>query len=64
MLRVYGTAPETAFDRVLLETSSYYLLGIESSASDLDGHPKGIRVNAKRRGVQVRSRPVVVIPSK
>ena len=64
MLRVYGTAPEKAFDRVLLETSAYYLVGVESGASDRDGHPKGIRVTTKRRGVQVRSRPIVVIPAK
>jgi VWFA-related protein len=64
MLRVYGTAPEKAFDRVLLETSAYYLLGVESAETDRDGNPKGIRVNTKRRGVQLRSRPIVVIPKK
>jgi hypothetical protein len=64
MLRVYGTAPEKAFDRVLLETSAYYLLGVESRPSDHDGHPNGIRVSTKRRGVQVRSRPTVVIRKK
>jgi len=64
MLRVDGTAPERAFDRVLLETSAYYLLGVESAVADRDGHPKGIRVSVKRRGVQVRSRPIVVIPKK
>lgn len=64
MLRVYGTAPEKAFDRVLLETSAYYLLGVESAVSDRDGNPKGIRVTTKRRGVQVRSRPIVVIPKR
>ena len=63
VLRVQGTSPDVAFDRVLRETSAHYLLGVESSAADRDGRPHAIRVKVKRRGASVRSRSSVVIPA-
>jgi VWFA-related protein len=53
-----------AFDRILRETSAYYLLGVEPAAADRDGRPRKLEVKVKRRGVSVRSRQWVVIPPK
>lgn len=64
VVRVHGTSPDAAFDRVLTETSAHYLLAVESSDKDRDGRPKSIRVTVKRRGAQVRSRTQLVIPDK
>ena len=61
VIRVQGTSPDVAFDRVLSETSGHYLLGVESIPDDRDGQPKGIRVKVKRGGAQVRSRTFVTI---
>ena len=62
MIRVFGTAPEAAFDRVLRETSAHYLLGVEGSRDDTPGQVHTIRVTVKRRGAQVRSRTQFVVP--
>ena len=62
VIRVHGTSPDVAFDRVLRETSAHYLIGVEGADSDRDGRPKTIRVSVKRRGAQVRSRTQLVIP--
>ena len=61
VIRVQGTSPDLAFDRVLSETSGHYLLGVESITDDRDGQPKAIRVQVKRGGAQVRSRTFVTI---
>jgi hypothetical protein len=61
VIRVQGTSPDVAFDRVLSETSGHYLLGVESTADDRDGQPHPIRVKVKRGGAQVRSRTFVTI---
>ena len=58
-----GTA-NFAFDRILRETSAYYLLGVEPAPADRDGRPRKLDVKVKRRGVSVRSRQWVVIPPK
>lgn len=52
---------ERAFDRILQETSAYYLIGVEAEAADRDGHARPLRVRVDRRGVDVRSRQWVVI---
>jgi len=62
VIRVRGTSPDVAFDRIMRETSSYYILGVESADEDRDGRPHPIRVRVKRRGAEVRSRSEVVIP--
>jgi VWFA-related protein len=64
VIRVFGTAPDAAFDRVLSETSAHYLLGVEASAADKPGQTHTIRVTVKRRGAQVRSRTQFVVPEK
>ena len=61
VIRVQGTSPDVAFERVLAETSGHYLLGVESVADDRDGQPHAIRVKVKRGGAQVRSRTFVTI---
>ena len=52
---------EVAFDRVLRETSAYYVLGVEGSEEDRDGRPHPIRVRVKRKGAEWRSRSEVII---
>ncbi len=58
-----GTA-NFAFDRILRETSAYYLLGVEPAPADRDGRPRKLEVKVKRRGVNIRSRQWVVVPPK
>jgi VWFA-related protein len=53
---------EFAFERVLRETSAYYLLGVEPAAADRDGLPHQLKVKVDKRGVTVRNRQWVVIP--
>jgi VWFA-related protein len=56
IIRVHGTDPERAFDRILRETSAYYVLGFEVDVNELDGRSQPLRVTVKRRGAIVRSR--------
>jgi VWFA-related protein len=58
-----GTA-DFAFDRILRETSAYYLLGVEPAPADRDGQPRKLGVKVNRKGLSVRSRQWVVIPPK
>lgn len=51
-----------AFDRVLRETSGYYLLGVQPLGDDRDGKLHFLRVNVKKRGLIIRSRTQVAIP--
>jgi VWFA-related protein len=53
-----------AFDRVLKETSAYYLLGVEPAEVDRDGKPHELRVKVDRSGTTVRNRQWVVVPPK
>lgn len=57
-----NTGPDFAIDRVIRETSKYYLLGVEPQDADRDGKPHQIRVRVRQGGTNVRNRPVVVIP--
>jgi hypothetical protein len=62
IFRVEAGTPEYAFDRVLRETSAYYLLGVEVADADRDGKPHFIHVKVSQHGATVRNRPLVVIP--
>ena len=62
VIRVRGTSPDVAFDRIMRETSAYYVLGVDCAEEDRDGRPHPIRVRVKRRGAEVRSRSEVIIP--
>jgi len=54
---------DTAFDRILKETASSYVLGLEPVDSDRDGKPHAIRVSIKVAGAQVRSRREFILPA-
>lgn len=54
--------PERAVDRVLRETSAFYLLGVEVDDALRDGRGHFIKVSVQRRGLDVRHRNAVVIP--
>jgi hypothetical protein len=59
---VTSGAGEYAFDRVLRETSAYYLLGVEPADSDRDGRTHTLKVKVNLDDATVRNRTVVVIP--
>jgi len=63
LVRVEAGTGDYAFQRVLRETSAYYLLGIEVEPDDRDGRPHFIDVDVDRRGAEIRSRRTVVIPA-
>lgn len=51
----------SAFERIGLETSGYYLLGVEPTRAERDGKPHALRVRVKRDGLTVRSRADVLL---
>jgi VWFA-related protein len=59
-----GGAADFAFDRVLRETSGYYLLGVQPADADRDGRPHELKVKVDRGGVTVRNRQWVHVPPK
>jgi VWFA-related protein len=59
-----GGTNDFAFDRVLRETSGYYLLGVEPADADRDGQPRELKVRVSTSGATVRHRQWVVIPPK
>jgi VWFA-related protein len=52
-----------AFERVLRESSAYYLLGVEPQETDRDGQAHELKVKVNRRRVTVRSRQWVIMPA-
>jgi VWFA-related protein len=54
-LMVSGRA-ETAFQRVVRETSAYYLIAFEAGPGDHDGKLHTVTVTVKRKGLDVRAR--------
>lgn len=63
MLRMTTGAGEYALNRVLRETSSHYLLGVEPQRSDRDGSLRRLSVRVRRPGTTVRSREWVTVPA-
>lgn len=59
-----NTGPDFAIDRVVRETSKYYLLGVEPQEADRDGKSHSIRVKVNQSGSSVRNRATVVIPQR
>jgi VWFA-related protein len=55
---------QIGFDQVLRETSAYYLLGVEPTDADRDGHTHELKVKVNAPNVTVRSRTWVSIPKK
>jgi VWFA-related protein len=64
LIRVLLGGGELALDRVLRETSSHYLLGVEPAEADRDGRLRELRVRVDQRGTTVRSRSWVVVPKR
>jgi len=62
MMKVMFGNGEYAFDRVLSETSAYYLLGVEPAADDRDGRAHDLSVKVSVRDATVRGRKWVVVP--
>ena len=54
----------TAFDRIVRENSTYYLLGYTSSNGKRDGHHRRLRVRVTRPGLVVRAREGYLAPLK
>jgi VWFA-related protein len=63
-IRVKAGTPDYAFDRVLRETSAYYLLAVEPEDRDRTGKLHFLRVGVKAKGATVRSKSHVFIPVK
>jgi hypothetical protein len=64
LVHVEPGSEDRAFQRILRETSAYYLLGVQPDEKDRDGRPHFISVRARVRGAEVRSRRTVIIPVK
>ncbi len=62
LIRVLLGGGELALDRVLRETSSHYLLGVEPADADRDGKLRALRVKVDQKGTTVRSRSWVLVP--
>ena len=64
LIQVQAGNGDYAFERVIEETSAYYLLGVEPDEEDRDGRPHQVRVRVDRGGLVVRSRGWAVVPSR
>ena len=62
LLQVEAGQEERAFQRILRETSAYYLLAVEPADEDRDGRLHPIAVKTNVRGAEVRARTSVRIP--
>jgi VWFA-related protein len=63
-VRLYAPVGDGSFalERVLRESSAYYLLGVEPASADRDGRPRQLHVTVNKRGAVVRSRQWVLVP--
>jgi len=59
-----NTGADFAVDRMMRETSAYYLLGVQVEDADRNGEAHRIEVKVSQRGANVRNRASVVIPKK
>jgi VWFA-related protein len=64
LLRVLVGGGDVALSRVLRETSSHYLLGVEPADVDRDGKLRELRVRVSRSGATIRARSWVVVPKR
>jgi hypothetical protein len=62
LLMSQAGAGEKEVDRLLAETSTSYVLGVEPDERDRDGRPHRIQVKVRQPGANVRSRQLVVVP--
>lgn len=59
-IKVMTGNAETAFTRIIRETSACYVLGVEATAADRTGRALPVRVLVSERGLTIRSRQWVV----
>ena len=64
LFRLQTGSGEFAFDRILREIGSYYLLGVELEEADRDGRTHEITVTANQRKATVRGRRWVMVPKR
>ena len=59
-----GQSARRAFDRILAESSTYYVLGVEPRFEDRDGRPRELQVRIQNlpHGASVRARSWVIVP--
>jgi hypothetical protein len=57
-----NTGPDFAVDRVIRETSAYYLLAVKPEPADHDGKGHLINVKVSQRDSSVRSRKTMIFP--
>jgi len=62
LVPISGGTGENQFERILSETSAYYLLGVEPAPGDRDGLSHELKVKVTRKGVNVRSRAWATMP--
>ena len=62
VLSVQAGTGDSAFDRVLKETSAHYILGVAVDEADRNGRGHAILVRLRRKGATLRSRTMVMIP--
>jgi VWFA-related protein len=62
VVKVLTGSGEFAFDRIVQETSAYYVLGVEPAAVDRDGRLHEVRVKARGKDLTVRGRAWVKLP--
>lgn len=60
---VAGTG-DGIFDRIEAELSGYYLVAVETDASDVGKKPRSLRVDVSRKGAIVRSRRMLLATSR
>ncbi len=61
LLRSISDGGDLALDRVLRETSAYYLLGVDPTSTNRDGRAHKLRVKVTQPGASIRSRQWVVL---
>jgi tetratricopeptide (TPR) repeat protein len=59
---VFGNS-EVAFDRILNETSAYYLVGVQPMADDYDGRSHELNVKVSQPNATVRGRAWLTLPA-
>ncbi len=64
LFSIEAGTPDFVLGRVLRETASYYVLGVEPSDDDRDGKSHYIRIETTAKNATVRSRVQVHIPKK
>jgi tetratricopeptide (TPR) repeat protein len=64
VFRVQVGSGENAFDRILRETSAYYMLGVEPADEDRDGRTHEIKVKANPKTLTTRGSRWVVVPKR